>query len=118
MLYSSDIQLITPIKHWQLLNHPVLQQKNVQLWVCHLDTGLPEVSGNKCLKLKHHLVQVIQAGYRGVVTFGGAFSNHLSAVAASCNALGLKSAAYVRTDQLDPANPTLSFYAADSAGPR
>lgn len=109
MLYSSDIQLIKPKKRWQAVNHSVLQQKNIQLWLCHLDTGLPEVSGNKCLKLKYHLLQVVQSGFAGVVTFGGAYSNHLCAVAASCHAMGLKSVAYVRTDELDITNPTLAF---------
>lgn len=109
MLYSSDIQLITPQKRWQVVHHSVLQQKNIQLWICHLDTGLTEVSGNKCLKLKYPLLQVVQRGYAGIVTFGGAYSNHLCAVAACCHAMRLKSVAYVRTDELDPTNPTLTF---------
>lgn len=109
MLYSSEIQLTPPKQRWQLLKHPLLLQKQIQLWVCQLDTAVAEVSGNKWLKLKYHLQQVSQQRYAGIMTFGGAFSNHLCAVAASCQQLGWQSLAYVRTEQLDSANPTLAF---------
>ncbi|MDP5135318.1 pyridoxal-phosphate dependent enzyme [Rheinheimera baltica] len=109
MLYSPEIQLISPKQRWQRLSHPLLVQHRIQLWVCHLDTLVPEVSGNKWLKLKYHVQQVMQQNCSGILTFGGAFSNHLCAVAACCRLLGLQSAAYVRADDLDMANPTLAF---------
>ena len=109
MLHSSYIQLITFRQRWQQVHHPLLQKKNISLWLCHLHTDIPGVSGNKCLKLKYHLQQVIEQNKAGVFTFGGAFSNHLCAVAASCNYLKLRSVAYVRTDTLDSDNPTLAF---------
>lgn len=109
MLYSTEIKSISPTQRWQLLKHPVLEQRQIQLWICHLETGMHEVSGNKCLKLKQPLHQVMQQQLAGIVTFGGAFSNHLCAVAASCHALGLHSVGYVRTDKLDLVNPTLEF---------
>jgi 1-aminocyclopropane-1-carboxylate deaminase len=109
MLLSSKIQLFTTLPRWQLLSHPLLSEHKVQLWICRLDTSIAEVSGNKCLKLKYPLQQVYTANKRGIFTFGGAFSNHLAAVAASCHQLGLQSLAYVRTDKLDFSNPTLAF---------
>jgi 1-aminocyclopropane-1-carboxylate deaminase len=109
MSYSSEAQLLSPVQRWQLLTHPLLQQQHIQLWVCQLQTGLQALSGNKWLKLKYHLHDVRQQDKAGVFTFGGAFSNHLCAVAVSCQRLGLQSLAFVRTEQLDSANPTLAF---------
>ena len=111
MLYSSEVQLLTTKTHWQRLSHPVLTRYQVQLWICSVNTSIPEVSGNKCLKLKYALAEVFLQQKSGVFTFGGAFSNHLSAVAASCKLLGLQSLAYVRSDTLDLNNPTLAFCA-------
>lgn len=109
MPHSCQTQLIATQQRWQLLLHPLLQHKHIQLWISHLDTSLPEVSGNKCLKLKYHLQHVFAERKAGILTFGGAFSNHLCAVAAACQQLGLQSSAYVRTDKLDSTNPTLAF---------
>ncbi len=109
MLYSSEIQLLSVQPHWQAVTHPVLAANAVQLWLCGLQSTVAGVSGNKILKLNYPLQSALQHGYAGIVTFGGAFSNHLCAVAASCQQLGLRSIAYVRTEQLDLNNPTLAF---------
>lgn len=109
MLYSSQIQLLATDTRWQQVCLPILEKHQLQLWLCMLDTTVPQVSGNKCLKLKYVLAEVIRQGKTGVFTFGGAFSNHLCAVAASCKLLGLQTLAYVRTDTLDSNNPTLAF---------
>ena len=108
---TSDFSILSATPRWQQLQHPLLRRHNTELWLCHLTTAIAAVSGNKCLKLKHHLAQAKAEGKLGIVTFGGAFSNHLSAVAATCNALNLQSKAYIRTDQLDLSNPTLQFCA-------
>jgi len=109
MLYSSEIQLPAAQQRWQPLSHALLLRHQVQLWICHLETDLAAVSGNKWLKLKYHLAAAQHGGMAGVFTFGGAFSNHLCAVAAACRQLGLTSVGYVRADKPDPANPTLQF---------
>uniref|UniRef100_A0A486XH64 1-aminocyclopropane-1-carboxylate deaminase n=1 Tax=Rheinheimera sp. BAL341 TaxID=1708203 RepID=A0A486XH64_9GAMM len=46
---------------------------------------------------------------KGIVTFGGAFSNHLAAVAAICQQQGMRSVALLRADNADPDNPTLAL---------
>lgn len=109
MLYSSEIQILSVQPHWQAVVHPVLDANAVQLWLCNLHSKVAGVSGNKILKLRYPLQTALQHGYSGIVTFGGAFSNHLCAVAASCQQLGLRSIAYVRAEQLDLNNPTLAF---------
>lgn len=109
MLYSSSVQFWQPQLRWQQLQYPQLSNNRVEIWLCHLDTGCNAVSGNKILKLRYPLQQALQQQKSGVFTFGGAFSNHLAAVAKACQQLGLRSTGYVRTDQLDDSNPTLNF---------
>jgi 1-aminocyclopropane-1-carboxylate deaminase len=109
MLYSSSIQFWQLQLRWQQLHHPLLNADKTEIWLCHLDTGCHAVSGNKILKLRYVLQQALQQSKAGVFTFGGAFSNHLAAVATACQQLGLQSTAYVRTEQLDSNNPTLQY---------
>ncbi|MFC4653423.1 MULTISPECIES: 1-aminocyclopropane-1-carboxylate deaminase/D-cysteine desulfhydrase [Rheinheimera] len=93
---------------WQLLSHPVLCKFQHQLWICQIQSQDPQVSGNKALKLKYQLAQAVQTKNAGLLTLGGAFSNHLAATAAACHSLGLASIGLVRTDAIDLGNPTLS----------
>jgi len=97
--------VITP--RWQQLNHPVLKKYDHQLWVCQLHSSHPGISGNKVLKLKYQLQAALQQKKAGLLTMGGAFSNHLLATAASCAEIGLTSIGLVRTDKIDNNNPTL-----------
>ena len=60
----------------------------------------PEVMGNKWRKLKYNIEEALQSHKAGLVTFGGAYSNHLAATAAACAEAQLKSIGYVRGDEL------------------
>lgn len=59
----------------------------------------PFVSGNKYRKLKYLVHDALQQGKRHLVTFGGAYSNHLVATASAGAAFGLKTTAIVRGDE-------------------
>ncbi len=74
----------------------------------------PLVSGNKWRKLNYNLLAAQQQGLTTLLTFGGAFSNHLYATAAAGKLLGFKTIGVVRGDELSrqPLNPTLAFCAA------
>lgn len=61
-----------------------------------LDVVHPVVSGNKWYKLKHNLKHAVAERYTSVLTFGGAYSNHLVATAAAASQCGLKSIGVVR----------------------
>jgi 1-aminocyclopropane-1-carboxylate deaminase len=61
-----------------------------------LDMLHPVISGNKWFKLKHNLRFAIEKGYDTILTFGGAYSNHLVATAAAAKEYGLKSIGIVR----------------------
>ena len=54
-----------------------------QLWLKPEYEIHPEVSGNKFRKLKYNLEAAVREGFEGVLTFGGAFSNHIAATAAA-----------------------------------
>jgi 1-aminocyclopropane-1-carboxylate deaminase len=68
----------------------------------------PLVSGNKWRKLKYNIEQARHKSSEGILTFGGAHSNHLVATAKACNVAGLKSVGLVRGEELTPtSNSTL-----------
>lgn len=61
-----------------------------------LDLIHPVISGNKWYKLKYNLAAAKEEGYTTILTFGGAFSNHLIAAAAAANYFGMQSIGVVR----------------------
>ncbi|UJP66362.1 1-aminocyclopropane-1-carboxylate deaminase/D-cysteine desulfhydrase [Mongoliitalea daihaiensis] len=91
------------------IQHPFLLQKGVQLTVKRLDLVHGEVSGNKFFKLQYNLQEAIAQGYPRILTFGGAYSNHIHATAAACHLMGLESIGIIRGEQSSPLNPTLRF---------
>lgn len=74
--------------------------RNVRLLVKRDDLIHPEVSGNKWRKLKYNIELVQFQKKDGILTFGGAYSNHLLATAAACKLAGLKSIGVVRGEEL------------------
>ncbi|MFM2048849.1 MAG: hypothetical protein RI955_1397 [Bacteroidota bacterium] len=66
----------------QQIFHPILDEKQVTLYVLRLDLIHPEYGGNKWFKLKYHMDDAIKKGYKTVGSFGGPWSNHLAALAA------------------------------------
>jgi len=99
-----------------LLSHPLLDQKQVALQVLRLDQVHPEVSGNKFFKLRYNLQEALDQNHQQVLTFGGAYSNHIYATAAAAKEVGLAAVGIIRGESLDSKNPTLNF--AKSAGMR
>ncbi|MBZ9613818.1 1-aminocyclopropane-1-carboxylate deaminase/D-cysteine desulfhydrase [Rheinheimera maricola] len=108
-MLSSTNSTLTISGRWQKIRHPLLLQHQQELWVFHLDTTLPQLSGNKWLKLKYHIILAQKMQKSGIATFGGAFSNHLAAVAAMCKHHNMQSLAFLRADNLDLDNPTLAL---------
>lgn len=73
-----------------------------------LDLLHPEISGNKWYKLKHNLTEARSQGKKTILTFGGAFSNHIAATAAACNQQGFQSIGIIRGDSDASSNHTLA----------
>lgn len=92
-----------------LLSHPLLDQRQVKVQVLRLDQVHLEVSGNKFYKLQYNLKEALRQNHRHVLTFGGAYSNHIYATAAAAREVGLDSVGIIRGELLDTENPTLAF---------
>lgn len=86
-------------------------EKN-ELFIRREDLLHPQVSGNKFRKLKYNLLKAEEEAKNTLLTFGGAYSNHISAVAAVANQEGFKSIGIIRGEELSSKiseNPTLSY---------
>ncbi|MBU6157584.1 MAG: pyridoxal-phosphate dependent enzyme [Bacteroidetes bacterium] len=77
--------------------------------VARFDQLHPIVSGNKFYKLKYNVAAALDQGKRGILTMGGAYSNHLAATAFFCKENNLKSTGIIRGEIKLPLNPTLQF---------
>ena len=80
------------------------QQQRITVDVLRLDELHPQVSGNKWFKLKEYLAEAKMLGKKVVLTFGGAYSNHIIATAIACKEEGLKAIGIIRGEE----SPTLS----------
>ena len=100
-------QLIIP-SPIQEVNHSLLRKKDIKLFVKREDLIHPEISGNKWRKLKYNLQYARDNDIQKIITFGGAFSNHIHATAAACKAYSLSSIGIIR-GEFDAQNPTLQF---------
>ncbi|MDH6705445.1 1-aminocyclopropane-1-carboxylate deaminase [Kitasatospora sp. MAA19] len=78
----------------------------------------PSVPGNKWRKLGPNLSAAVAQGHTRLLTFGGAYSTHLRAVAAAAGALGLESVGLVRGEELADRPRNWSLRAAERAGMR
>ncbi|MBP5983372.1 MAG: pyridoxal-phosphate dependent enzyme [Fluviicola sp.] len=90
----------TKLSQLQALTAKQFVDKNVQVFVKRDDLIDKEVSGNKWRKLNYSIELANYQKKEGILTFGGAFSNHLLATAAACNKSGLKSIGVVRGEEL------------------
>ncbi|MCD5971590.1 pyridoxal-phosphate dependent enzyme [Pseudomonas sp. CDFA 550] len=92
---------ITPI-HWQptaplqRLDLPWLTQAGIEVAVLRLDLIDPLISGNKWFKLAHHLAAASEVNAKGVISLGGAHSNHLHALAAAGKRFGFATVGLLR----------------------
>ena len=87
---------------------PILEGAGVRLLIKRDDLIHEHISGNKWRKLKYNLREAIQQNHHTVLTFGGTFSNHISATAFACKKAGISSVGIIRGED-DKNNPTLNF---------
>ncbi|MAD49867.1 MAG: 1-aminocyclopropane-1-carboxylate deaminase [Flavobacteriales bacterium] len=91
----------------QEIHSAFLHSKKVRLLVQRENLNDPYCMGNKWWKLRYNLIEAIREKHNKVLTFGGAFSNHIVATASACNRMGLKSIGIIRGDSTDKLNPSL-----------
>lgn len=96
----------TPI---QEIQSKLLENKQIRLFVKREDLIHPLLSGNKFRKLKYNLMEARRRDYNALLSFGGAYSNHIHALAAAGKIFGFETVGIVRGERLKDLNPTLSF---------
>ena len=85
---------------------------NIKLTVKREDLLHPYISGNKFRKLKYNILEAQKKGSSALLTFGGAYSNHIAATAAAGKEYGFATIGVIRGEELVDKigdNPTLSF---------
>ncbi len=87
----------------------LLEKKKIKLFVKRDDLTHQEVQGNKWRKLKYNITEAQRQQKKHLLTFGGAYSNHLYATAAAGRIFNLKTIGIVRGERVLPLNSTLSF---------
>ncbi len=87
---------------------PLLEQKQLELWIKRDDLIHPVISGNKWRKLKYILDHALTQGAECIVSMGGAYSNHLHALAFAGQQLNLKTIGYIRGERPKKFSPTLT----------
>ena len=91
------------------LSNTLTREKGLQLFLKRDDLIHPAISGNKWRKLKYNLIEAQRLGMDKILTFGGAFSNHIYATAAASKACNLQSIGLIRGEYSRLDNPTLTF---------
>ncbi len=99
------MQIPSPIEkietHWS-------ESASIDLWIKREDLIHPLLSGNKYRKLKYNLARAKLEGKDTILSFGGAYSNHIHALAFACKEHKYKSIGIIRGEQENSNNPTLS----------
>ena len=109
--FSEQInQLLKLPSPLQKLNDIAFDEMNLKVFVKRDDLIHPEISGNKWRKLKYNLLNASHLGYDSILTFGGAYSNHIYATAAAGKYFGIETIGIIRGDELNEnSSQTLKF---------
>lgn len=97
-------EINTPL---QKINDLFLTKYDIPFYIKREDLIHDQLSGNKWHKLKHNLQAAVDQGYTQVISFGGAYSNHIHALAFAARLFGLQAIGVIRSDE-KVMNPTLS----------
>lgn len=101
--------LQVPISPLQQIFSQAIEDQKLEVYIKRDDLLGSPFQGNKFRKLKYNLDKAMEGGYREIVSFGGAYSNHLHALSCVPGLTGLRVTCYVRGEVDDPGNPTLHF---------
>lgn len=100
------LRLPSPLE--ELRDEP-LARAGVRLFLKRDDLINPDIPGNKWRKLKYNLEAAKRQGHDVLLTFGGAYSNHIRATAAAGYYFGFSTVGVIRGEEHLPLNPSLSY---------
>ncbi|MBK7128830.1 MAG: pyridoxal-phosphate dependent enzyme [Crocinitomicaceae bacterium] len=92
-----ELKIPSPL---QKIDSPVFVEQDISVFVKRDDMIHAEVSGNKWRKLKYNIEKFKAGNYHALLTFGGAYSNHIAATAAFGNMAGVPTIGVIRGDEL------------------
>ncbi|MDH5184263.1 MAG: pyridoxal-phosphate dependent enzyme [Gammaproteobacteria bacterium] len=93
----------------QYISEPMFHAFGVELAIKREDMLHPVVSGNKWRKLKYNMLEARKQGYKTLLSFGGAYSNHIHALAGVGRELDVTTIGLIRGESFANDNPTLSY---------
>ncbi|MEO8398357.1 MAG: pyridoxal-phosphate dependent enzyme [Ignavibacteriaceae bacterium] len=106
ILFDKLQNKITPL---QKIEDELLYKKGINLFIKREDLIHPEINGNKWHKLKYNFMEAKKKKLKKLLTFGGAYSNHIYSTAAAGNLFELETIGIIRGEENLPLNPTLKF---------
>ncbi len=93
----------------QEIKEDLFSEKGVRVFVKREDLNHPVISGNKWRKLKYNLEEAKRLGHKKILTFGGAYSNHIHAVAGAGKKYNFETIGVIRGEETLPLNDTLAY---------
>jgi len=84
------------------------KEKEIKVFMRRLDLINSPISGNKYFKLKYNISKALEEKNDTIVTFGGAYSNHILATSIISKEVNIKCIGYIRGEKTLPLNPTLN----------
>ena len=90
------------------IKEPFILERGIELYLKRDDLLHPIISGNKWRKLKYILEHALSCGTHTIISMGGAYSNHLHALAYAGKILGIKTVGMIRGEQPQNLNATLN----------
>lgn len=111
IVFSEQInRILTLPSPLQKLDDALFTKNGIDVFVKRDDLIHPEISGNKWRKLKYNLLDAQNQRVRQIITFGGAYSNHIYATAAAGKYFGFETLGIIRGDELNEnSSETLRF---------
>jgi len=108
---------VSPVRPFKLLLPSPLEELHddrlanagLRVYLKRDDLINPDIPGNKWRKLKYNLQAAKAQGYKMILTFGGAYSNHIRAVAAAGYYFGFSTVGVIRGEEHLPLNPSLTY---------
>jgi len=97
-----------PVIPLQTIQLPLFSKKKIKVQLLRTDKSDPVISGNKWFKLKHNLIEAKKQQQHTLLSFGGAYSNHLHALATAGKTYGFHTIGIIRGEEHLPLNPTLA----------
>ncbi|TAG85945.1 MAG: pyridoxal-phosphate dependent enzyme [Bacteroidetes bacterium] len=90
------------------LKENIFEENNIEVFLYRLETIHENLGGNKYFKLKYNLEEAKKQQKNTILTFGGAYSNHIFATASAGNIFDFKTIGIIRGEETLPLNPTLT----------